>query len=238
MVSQFGEFLSKITIDYDSILLSGDFNIHVDNITGLSKIRNNSVASSAGGCDLSSSTNSTQCHIPITLFNFALIERSELQEVVKHLRSATWALDQMLSTFFKNVFSCLVENVLDIVNASLLFGIFPTGLKHAIITPLFKKSNLDPCVLENYRPILNLSFPGKILEEFAYQQLHMYLSYNNLFDAYQSGFRVNHSREIALVRVVNDLKISSDNHKVSILVLLDLSAAFETIDHAVLLQHP
>ena len=57
-----------------------------------------------------------------------------------------------------------------------------------------------------------------------------------MFDVYQSGFRVNHSTETALVRVVNDLKISSGNHKVPILVLLDLSAAFNTVDHIILLQ--
>ena len=55
-----------------------------------------------------------------------------------------------------------------------------------------------------------------------------------MFDVYQSGFRVNHSTKIALIRVVNDVKISTDNHEVSILVLLDLSAAFDTVDHEIL----
>lgn len=64
----------------------------------------------------------------------------------------------------------------------------------------------------------------------------MYLSYNSLFDVYQSGFTNNHSTETALVRVINDLKINTDNHKVSILLLLDLSAAFDTVNHVILLQ--
>lgn len=78
----------------------------------------------------------------------------------------------------------MVNDVLEIVNASLLSGIFPTGLKHIIITPLLKKSYLDPCVFENYRPIPNLPFLGKILEKVVYQQLHMYQSSNNLFEVW------------------------------------------------------
>ena len=140
--------------------------------------------------------------------------------------SETYSLDLMPTKLFKNVFSCLIEDVLEIVNASLHYGIFPSCLKHAIVTPLLKKSNLGPLVFKNYRPISNLPFLWKILEKVVHQQLYRYLSNHNLFDVYQSGFKV----------MSNDLKISTDNHEVSFLVLLDLSAAFDTVNHKILLQ--
>ena len=88
----------------------------------------------------------------------------------------------MPTKLLKNVFSCLIEDVLEIVNTSLYSGIFPSCLKHAIVTPLLKKSNLDPLVLKNYRPISNLAFLGKILEKVVHRQLYRCLSNHNLFD--------------------------------------------------------
>jgi hypothetical protein len=97
-----------------------------------------------------------------------------------------------------------------------------------------KKETLDPEMLKNYRPITNLSFLSKTLERLAATQLNEYLSENGLHSKMKSAYRANHSTETALIRVCNDINIALDTHKEVILVLLDLSSAFDTIDHDIL----
>ena len=101
--------------------------------------------------------------------------------------------------------------------------------------PFLKISSLDPNNLANYRPISKLSFMSKILEKAALKQLVDHMQTNSLHDELQCRFRIHHSAEAALIKVTNNPHITSDSFLLSVLVLLNLSAAFETIEHNIVL---
>ena len=123
-----------------------------------------------------------------------------------------------------------------IVNFSLSTGIFPSGAHSAIIKPLLKKASLNKNELKNYRSVSNITFIGKLFEKIACARLTEHMAKLNFADMNQSAYRACHSAESALIKVKNDLMMSINNRQVVLLVLLDLSAAFDTIDHEILLS--
>ena len=123
-----------------------------------------------------------------------------------------------------------------VVNESFLTGRFPDIFKFAIVRPLLKKPSLDPNSLTNYRPVSNLSIPSKIIEKVVLSQVLAHLQQNNLLNPNQSAYRQGHRTETALIKIVNGILLGFDDDKLSVLALLDLSAAFDTIDHSILLH--
>ena len=112
----------------------------------------------------------------------------------------------------------------------------PHHLKRAIVKPIIKKSTLDPENMKNYTPVSNLAYIGKIIEKVVVAQLDAHLTDNDLHEPLQSAYRTGHSTETALLKVSNDILLALDKRQCVYLVLLDLSAAFDTIDHTVFLS--
>jgi hypothetical protein len=104
------------------------------------------------------------------------------------------------------------------------------------VIPLLKKATLDPNSLKNFRPVSNLPFISKILEKVVLEQLNDHKLENDLNEKFQSAYRKCHSTETALLRISNDLLQSMDQKQCCFLVLLDLSAAFDTVNHNILLN--
>ena len=105
-----------------------------------------------------------------------------------------------------------------------------------MVTPLLKKNNLDRNDMANYRPVSNLTFLSKLIERIASKQVIYHFNQHSLLPVSQSGYRRYHSTETALIDVSSKLFASMDAQNVSLLCLLDMSSAFDCVDHALLLK--
>lgn len=106
----------------------------------------------------------------------------------------------------------------------------------ALVKPPLKKSNMDPFDLKSYRPISNLPFLSKVIERLAVDCFTQHVETNSLLPSRQSAYRANHSTETAVTAVINDIARAVDTGMVCAMVLLDLTAAFDTVDHSILLD--
>ena len=126
---------------------------------------------------------------------------------------------------------------LEIINLSLEIGSMES-LKGAVILPLLKElgSTIDTNNFKNYRPVSNLMFISKLAERIVEKMLDQHMAQNNLMIDKQYGYKKAHSTEMLLLKVVNDLFQSFDKNILSVVILLDLSVAFDTVDHLKLLE--
>ena len=167
--------------------------------------------------------------------HFTIISDEELKVLVKKMSDKFCSLDPIPTFLLKKCVDELSPILLHILNSSVTTGVFPTTMKKAVVRPTLKKENADVDSLKNYRPVSNLTAVSKLLERVVLNQLNGHLTTNALYCPVQSGYRPHHSCETLLVRMTDDINKQIQAGNIVIVVLLDLSAAFDTIDHDILL---
>eukprot|EP00057_Strongylocentrotus_purpuratus_P002063 XP_003723768.1 PREDICTED: RNA-directed DNA polymerase from mobile element jockey-like [Strongylocentrotus purpuratus] len=179
----------------------------------------------------------TDASVPITeLSDFDTVTLETVCKLIRSSPNKTCSLDALPTWLLKENINTFLPYIASIVHTSLSSGVFPSALKEAVVVPLIKKSNLDREDLKNYRPVSNVPFLSKIIEKAALSQLSDHMDEHDLNVENQSAYRRWHSTETALLKVQNDILGALDNRLVTFVVFLDLSAAFDCVDHTILLQ--
>ena len=170
-----------------------------------------------------------------TLSEFRATNRQEIEDILKETTFKCAPDDMLPAELFKDNISSFTDTLVELVNLSLSTGNVE-GVKHADVIPLLKNAKLDSNNLKNYRPVSNLTFLGKLIERVVLRRLNEHMIYNGMHVDEQSAYKKNNSTESLLVRITNDLLVASDSKTATVIMLLDLSAAFDTVDHNILLK--
>ena len=137
----------------------------------------------------------------------------------------------------ENCLDVLLPTITNIVNLSLSLGMMPEALKMTGLVPALKKHDADHEQFSNFCPISNLVMVSKVIEKAVSAQLTDHVRTHHLEEWFQSAYKIHHSNETALGEVHNDILRAIDANRSVLLLLLDLSAAFDTVDHSTLLLH-
>ena len=172
--------------------------------------------------------------IPEVLSVFQPVTVDEVATILNLSQPKQCQLDPAPTWLVKRASDILAPIIARMCNASFQQSVLPANSKRAIVRPLLKKSSLDPNDPSSYRPISNLSFVSKIIERVVDARISSHTSKHNLLPVFQSAYRPFHSTETAVICVVNSMLMAMDQGHVGALMLLDLSAAFDTVDHRIL----
>ncbi|KAF7239428.1 Visinin-like protein 1 [Varanus komodoensis] len=170
------------------------------------------------------------------LDEFQLLRPDDVDKVLGQVHTTTCVLDPCPSWLLSKAKHGIGSWIQEVINAFLKDGRVPAPLKEVVVRPVLKKASLDPEMAASYRPVANIPFLGKVLERVVAGQLQALLDETDYLDPFQSGFRPGYGTESALVALYDDLCRERDRGSASLLVLLDLSVAFDTIDHSILLN--
>ena len=167
-------------------------------------------------------------------FQFKTVDELQVEKIIRNIKPKYSAgYDNISTVLLKLSGSALMKPLVAIINQSLMNGVFPQKLKIAKVIPIFKKDDIH--LLNNYRPISLLPAISKVFEKVVHNQLMNYFLENNLFYDHQYGFREGFSTELALTEFVDRISAILDNRQIPFAIFMDLSKAFDTLDHSILL---
>ena len=169
------------------------------------------------------------------LSKFSPIHESDLLKIIKAMPTKSCELDYMGTDKIKAVLHTCILSITKIVNLSLDKGAFSNEWKTAIEKPLIKVKKKET-THSNYRPVSNLSFISKVVERCTLQQLTKHCHNHTLLPHFQSAYRKHHGCETSLLKLTNDILRDMEKHQVTSMIILDLSVAFDTVDHELLLK--
>jgi len=172
----------------------------------------------------------------LPLDSFVSVTQDEVRRLILASPCKSCELDPIPTILLKSCLDVLITPITSLINMSLAEGSVPPAFKSAVVTPLLKKTTLPRDDMKNYRPVSNLSFLSKLLEKVVAKRIQSHLHQSGSSNPFQSAYKKFHSTETALLKIHNDITLAMDKGNVTALTLLDLSAAFDTIDHSILLQ--
>lgn len=162
-------------------------------------------------------------------FEFTRVDESLVDKIISNIKSNARGTDEIDIKMLLYISPYLTSHITYIVNKCLESSTFPKAWKNSNVIPVPKVAN--PEEYAQFRPISILPTISKILERIVHNQVSEYVKTNNILPSTQSGFRPNHGTSTALLHVTDDIYRACDSGRGTVLVLLDYSKAFDTLDH-------
>ena len=168
-------------------------------------------------------------------FVFHDISQEQIVKLIENLpHKNSRGIDELSNKFVKKIKNVIAYPLTKLINQSIQTGIFPDNLKIAKIIPVHKKDSKTN--IENYRPISLLPVISKIFEKVMLNQIHEHFKSKHLYNISQYGFREGHSTEFAVLENIDRVCETLEGKKLPLNIFLDLSKAFDTLDHNILIK--
>ena len=169
------------------------------------------------------------------LKRLAPVTENTTRLLVSSMKTKSCELDVIPTHVLKQIIDTVIPPLTHIINLSLISGSFADEWKRALVKPLLKKKGLD-LTFKNYRPVSNLKFISKLVEKAVLDQFILHCDEYKLIPDYQSAYRKDYSCETSVLKLLNDGLWAMEKQCVLPVLFLDLSAAFDTVDHDLFLS--